>query len=158
MSRRVVITGLGIISPVGESPAEFFDNLMAGRSGIRRLETGFANKLSSPVAAPVMGYNPADYFPKIRLSGIERFSQFALIAAEQAVKDAQLELTADEQPRAGVHIGTGMGGIGTIEECYAELFRSEGPRLKPLSVLLGMNNAAASHLSLTYRLQGPNVT
>lgn len=158
MVRRVVITGLGIISPTGKNPAEFFDNLMAGRSGIRRLQTDFADKLSIRIAAPVENFNPSDYFPKIKLSGIERFSQFALIAAEQAVKDAQLELAEQERPRAGVCLGTGMGGASTVEEGYVEIFQRDNPRIKPLSVLLAMNNAAASHLSLAYHLQASNIT
>ena len=81
MARRVVITGLGVISPVGKNPEEFFGNLMAGRSGIGRLQSTFTDKLSTHIAALVPEYNPADYFSKIKLSGIERFSQFALIAA-----------------------------------------------------------------------------
>ena len=158
MSRRVVITGLGVISPVGKTSVELFDSLMAGRSGIARLQADFAEKLSIRVAAQVKDYDPATYFSKIKLSGIERFSQFALIAAEQAVKDAQLELSEAELPRAGVYMGTGMGGAGTVEEGYIEVFQRDVPRIKPLSVLLAMNNAAASHLSLAYHLQGANVT
>ena len=158
MSRRVVITGLGVFSPVGKNPAEFFDNLMAGISGIGRLQAPFAEKLSIRIAAQIRDYHPADHFPKLKLPGIERFSQFALIAAEQAVRDAQLELADHELPRAGVYMGTSMGGAGTLEDGYVEIFQKETPRLRPLSVLLAMNNAAASHLSLTYRLQGPNIT
>jgi len=158
MTRRVVITGLGVFSPVGKTPAEFFDNLMAGRSGIGRLQADFTDKLSIRIAAQVRDYNPADYFSRIKLSGIERFSQFALIAAEQAVKDAQLELAEHELPRSGVYMGSGMGGASTLEEGYTEIFQREIPRVKPLSVLLTMNNAAASHLSLAYHLQGANVT
>ena len=158
MTRRVVITGLGIFSPVGKNPGEFFSNLIAGRSGIGHLQADFTDKLSVRIAAQVKDYNPADHFSKIKLSGIERFSQFALIAAEQAVKDAQLELAEQELPRAGVYMGTGMGGANTLEDGYVELFQREIPRIKPLSVLLGMNNAAASHLSLAYHLQGPNIT
>ena len=158
MTRRVVITGMGVFSPVGKNSAEFFDNLMAGRSGIGVLQDGFADKLSIRIAAQVRDYNPSDYFSKIKLTGIERFSQFALIAAEQAAQDAQLLLSENEKPRAGVYIGSAMGGASTLEEGYVEIFQRENPRIKPLSVLLGMNNAAASHLSLAYHLQGPNVT
>jgi 3-oxoacyl-[acyl-carrier-protein] synthase II len=155
---RVVITGLGIFSPVGKSPTEVFGNLMEGRSGIGHLQSDFTDQLSTRIAAQVKGYNSADYFSRIKLSGIERFSQFALIAADQAVKDAQLVLAEHELPRAGVYLGTGMGGAGTMEEGYVEVLQREIPRVKPLSVLLAMNNAAASHLSLAYHLQGPNVT
>jgi len=158
MSRRVVITGLGVFSPVGKNTSEFFENLMAGRSGIGHMQASFTDKLSIRIAAQVREYNPTDHFSRIKLSGIERFSQFALIAAEQAVKDAQLELAEHELPRAGVYMGSGMGGASTLEEGYVEVFQREVPRVKPLSVLLAMNNAAASHLSLAYHLQGPNIT
>ena len=158
MTRRVVITGMGVFSPVGRNPADFFDNLMAGRSGIGVLHSSFTDKLSIRIAAQVRDYNPSDYFSKIKLTGIERFSQFALIAAGQAVQDAQLVLSEQELPRAGVYMGSGMGGASTLEEGYVEVFQRDNPRIKPLSVLLGMNNAAASHLSLAYHLQGPNVT
>jgi 3-oxoacyl-[acyl-carrier-protein] synthase II len=158
MARRVVVTGLGIISPIGKNSAEFFANLMAGHSGIRRLQTDFADKLSVRIAATVQDYDAADYFSRIKLSGIERFAQFAMIAAEQAMKDAKLELTANERPRAGVSMGTCMGGASTLEEGYVEIFQRDNPRVKPLSVLLAMNNAAASHISIAYHLQGPNLT
>ena len=158
MTRRVVITGLGIISPVGKSPGEFFGNLMSGHSGIKHLQTDFIDQLSIRIGAPVDNFNPGEYFSKIQLSGIERFSQFALVAAAQAVQDAQLELSEAEHPRAGVYMGSCLGGAGTLEDGYIEVFKRDSPRIKPLSVLLSMNNAAASHLSIKYRLQGPNLT
>ena len=158
MVRRVVITGLGIVSPVGKTPEEFFSNLMAGHSGIKHLQTDFIEKLSIRIGAPVEGFNPSDHFSKIQLTGIERFSQFALVAAEQAVQDAQLELSEAEQTRAGVYMGSCQGGAGTLEDGYMELFQRENPRIKPLSVLRSMNNAAASHLSIKYHLQGSNIT
>src|SRR5512137_2738662 len=106
MTRRVVITGLGVISPVGQGPAEFFSNLLAGCSGIKRLQNDFVEKLSIRIGAPVENFDPAAHFSKIQLSGIERFSQFALVAAEQAVQDAQLNLNETEYPRAGVCMGS----------------------------------------------------
>ncbi len=158
MTRRVVITGLGILSPTGHSPADFFANLMAGRSGIKRLQTDFADQLTARIGAPVEGFDPAAHFSTIQLTGIERFSQLALVAAEQAVQDAQLQLSETERPRAGICMGSCMGGTGTLEEGYVELFRLGKNRVKPLSVLLSMNNAAASHISIKYQLQGANMT
>lgn len=158
MDRRVVITGLGIISPVGKSPEEFFSKLMAGYSGVRRLQSDFVEKLSIRIGAPVEGFTPGDHFSKIQLTGIERFSQFALVAAEQAVQDARLELSKAEQSRAGIYMGSCQGGASTLEEGYVEIFQRADPRVKPLTVLLSMNNAAASHVSIKYRLRGPNVT
>lgn len=158
MARRVVITGLGIISPVGKSPEEFFGNLMAGHSGIKHLQSDFIEKLSIRIAAPVEDFNPGDHFSKIQLTGIERFSQFALIAAEQAVRDARLELSEAEQGRAGICMGSCQGGASTLEEGYTEVLQRKEPRVKPLTVLLSMNNAAASHVSIKYHLQGVNIT
>lgn len=158
MSRRVFITGLGVVSPVGQNPEELFSNLMAGRSGIRRLQTSFIEKLSIRIGAPVVNFNPGAHFSKIQLTGIERFSQFALVAASQAMQDANLELCETEYTRAGVYMGSCLGGAGTLEDGYAEVFQREHPRIKPLSVLLSMNNAAASHLSIKYHLRGSNIT
>ena len=158
MTRRVVITGLGIISPVGKSPEEFFGNLMSGHSGIKHLQSDFIEKLSIRIAAPVEDFNPGDHFSKIQLTGIERFSQFALIASEQAVQDARLELSELEQGRAGICMGSCQGGSSTQEEGYIEVLQRKEPRVKPLTVLLSMNNAAASHVSIKYHLQGPNIT
>lgn len=158
MSRRVVITGLGVVSPVGQNPTDFFANLLAGRSGIRRLQADFVEKLSIKIGAPVEGFDPTAHFSKIQLSGIERFSQFALVAAEQAVQDAQLQLGEAEQPRAGICMGSCLGGASTLEDGYVETLLRTPPRVKPLSVLLSMNNAAASHISIKYRLQGANMT
>lgn len=158
MTRRVVITGLGIVAPNGANPQQFFSHLMAGKSGIKHLQCSFADQLSIRIAASVDDFDPSAHFSKIQLTGIERFSQFALVAAEQAVQDAQLVLEESEYPRAGVYMGSCMGGAGTLEEGYVEVFKRDNPRIKPLSVLLSMNNAAASHLSIKYHLQGPNIT
>jgi beta-ketoacyl-acyl-carrier-protein synthase II len=158
MTRRVVITGLGVISPVGKHPEEFFGNLMAGQSGIKRLQSDFAERLSVRIGAPVEGFKPEDYFNKIQLTGIERFSQFALVAAEQAIQDAHLVLREEEHSRAGICMGSCQGGTGTLDEGYRELYQNASPRIKPLTVLLSMNNAAASHISIKYNLQGANIT
>ncbi len=158
MARRVAITGLGVISPVGKTPEEFFSNLMAGHSGIKRLQTDFIEKLSIRIGAPVEGFNPGDYFNKIQLTGIERFSQFALVAAEQAIRDAHLVLSEVEYPHAGIYMGSCQGGASTLEDGYREVFQSPNPRIKPLTVVLSMNNAATSHVSMKYHMQGPTIT
>ena len=158
MTRRVVITGLGIVSPTGSDPQQFFSNLMAGHSGIKHLQSSFVDQLSVKIAAPVTDFNPAEHFSKIQLTGIERVSQFALVAAEQAVQDAKLQLLESEYSRAGVCMGSCLGGAASMEDGYIEIFKHDHPRVKPLSVLLSMNNAPASHLSIKYHLQGANMT
>jgi 3-oxoacyl-[acyl-carrier-protein] synthase II len=158
MARRVVISGLGVVSPLGNDITTFYERLMAGQSGIRKLQLPFLDKLSTRIGAQVLDFDPSAHFSKMQLTGMERFSQFALVAAAQAVADAKLELSQDEQPRAGICMGSCMGGASTLEDGYTEVMQRETPRVKPLSVLLSMNNAAASHISIKYGLQGPNIT
>lgn len=155
--RRVLVTGLGVVSPVGNSTADFFDNLMSGKSGVRPLSAPFSDKLSIRLAAEV-DFDPSLHFSRMKLGSLDRFSQFALVAAKDAVADSNLVLTDSEKNRAGIYFGTGIGGVGTIEEGYVEIYTKDVPRFKPLTVLMAMNNAAASQISLEYGLQGPNVT
>ncbi len=158
MTRRVVISGLGVVSPLGNDIATFFARLMAGQSGIRKLQLPFVDKLAIRIGAPVTDFDPNAHFTKMQLTSMERFSQFALVAAAQAVSDAQLELSETEKMRAGICMGSCMGGASTLEDGYVEVLLRDPPRVKPLSVLLSMNNAAASHISIKYGLQGPNIT
>ena len=155
--RRVVVTGLGVVSPVGSNKVEFFDGLMSGKSGVRALSAPFADKLSIRIAAEV-DFDPSHHFSRMKVGSLDRFSQFALVAAKEAVTDAKLVLDESEQRRAGIYFGTGIGGVGTIEEGYVEIYTKEVPRFKPLTVLMAMNNAAASQVSIEYGLKGPNLT
>jgi 3-oxoacyl-[acyl-carrier-protein] synthase II len=158
MKRRVAITGLGIISPCGNSIDDFSANIMAGKSGVRRISSEYASLLSVKIAAEV-DFNPLDYFPKKQASSLDRVSQFAMAAASQAWKDAGLSIdTVEEKERSGVYIGSGMGGANTIEEEYAQLFRGNPDRIKPLTVLRVMDNASASQISIEYGLSGPCLT
>ena len=157
MKRKVAVTGLGIISPCGNNIDEFSFNLMAGKSGVRRISAPFSNLLSVKIAAEV-DFNPLDYFIKKQVSGMDRTSQFALAAATQAWKDSGLSLDGKEKERAGVYIGCGMGGGNTIEDLYDQLFKHNADRVKPLTVLMVMNNASASHISIEYGLSGPCLT
>ncbi len=157
MRRRVAVTGFGIISPCGNNIDDFSINIMAGKSGVRRISSEYSNLLSVKIAAEV-DFNPLDYFPKRQASILDRVSEFALAAASQAWKDAGLSLDVKEKERAGVYIGSGMGGVHTIEEEYDQLFRHNAGRIKPLTVLMVMNNAAASHISIEYGLSGPCLT
>lgn len=155
--KRVAITGMGIIAPGGHSPETFFDALVAGRSAIRRLPAEFAPQLSTRIAARI-DFDPTPHFDAPRLRMLDRVSQFALVAAAQAMRAAKLELSDDQRDRAGVFVGTGMGGANSIEEGYATLYRDQSDRIKPFSVLLAMNNAAASWIASEYQLRGPSLT
>jgi 3-oxoacyl-[acyl-carrier-protein] synthase II len=157
MRRRVAVTGLGIISPCGNNIHDFSANLMAGKSGVRRISSEYSNLLSVKIAAEV-DFNPFDYFDKKQVFYLDRVNQFALVAASQAWKDAMLSLDAKEKERAGVYMGTGLGGANAIEDGYIRLFKENSDRVKPLSVLMIMNNASASHISIEYGLKGPCLT
>ena len=157
MKRRVAITGLGIISSCGNNINHFSANIMAGRSGVRRISSEYSGLLLVKIAGEV-DFDPLAYFPKRQALNLDRVNQFALAAASQAWKDAGLTLDDKEKERAGVYIGSGMGGAHTIESEYDQLFRHNADRIKPLSVLMVMNNASASHISIEYGLSGPCLT
>jgi 3-oxoacyl-[acyl-carrier-protein] synthase II len=153
MSIEVVVTGIGVVSPLGNDPTLLFDQLMAGRSGIRRLHTehGFDQAL----VAGVCEFDPSPWFTRLQLSGVDRVSQFALAAASMARNDAGLNDTPLTD--AGIYIGCGIGGAGTLEAAYAGHF-SERPRVSPLSVVGTMTNAPASHISMRFGVQGPTMS
>ena len=155
--RRVVVTGIGIVSPLGNDETAFFDALMAGRSGIRRLEAPFASRLSNRITAPV-DFDGSTHFlpPKLRM--LDRFSQLALIAAGQAMANAGLQLDAAERLRADVFIGTGNGGGHIIDDGYQALYAQDASRLPPFTVLMAMQNAAAAWIGIEHGLSGPNLT
>ena len=157
MKRRVAVTGLGIISPCGNNIDDFSFNIMAGKSGVRRISSAYSSLLSVKIAAEV-DFNPLDYFIKKQVSTMDRVNQFALAAASQAWKDSELSLDAKEKERAGVYIGCCMGGESTIEDLYDQLFKHNADRVKPLTVLMVMNNASASHISIEYGLSGSCLT
>ena len=155
--KRVAITGMGIISPVGNTCEDFITNLIAGRSGIRRISPDFDDRLSIRIAAQA-DFSAEQHFTKKNARTLDRVSQFALAAASQAWKDSGMELSEEEKRRSGVYLGTGMGGARTLEASYEQLFRQQVKRLHPLTVVMVMNNAAASCISIEYGLKGPCLT
>jgi 3-oxoacyl-[acyl-carrier-protein] synthase II len=156
--RRVAVTGLGVVSPLGNDRETFFANLMAGKSGIRRLETEFVDKLDAQLAAPVVDFDPLAHFPRSKANSLDRVTQFALVASQQALDDSGIDLQTVDRDRMGVYLGTGMGGAASIEEGYVRLYRDNASRLKPFTVLMAMNNAAGSQVALDFGLTGPDMT
>jgi len=155
--RRVAITGIGIVSPLGNDVASFFASLDAGRSGVRRIDGPGSERLGCRVAATVE-IDAASHFPPPKLRMLDRVSQFALLAAAQAIGEARGALDGVDPARAGVFVGTGMGGAETTDSGYRTLYAENSDRLKPFSVLMAMTNAAASWIGLEHGLQGPNLT
>ncbi|MBI1886781.1 MAG: beta-ketoacyl-[acyl-carrier-protein] synthase family protein [Nitrosomonadales bacterium] len=156
--RRVVVTGIGIVSPLGHDPKAFFENLANAKSGVRRIDDRFDAALDSPVAATVEGFDPTTHFSKNRLLSLDRASQFALVAARQALEDAQLEPAQIGADRVGVSVGTGMGGAGTLDSAYHEIYVRGMNRVRPLTLVAAMHNAAAANLSIEFGLQGASFT
>ena len=156
--RRVAITGMGVVSPLGVSAKSAFDAARAGRSAIRRLDFASIDRLVSPIGAPVETFSGADYFDPPKLRMLDRVSQFALVAAAQALAEAHVELTPGDRSRTGVFMGTGMGGIGSIDDGYHTLYGENSDRIKPFMILLGMHNAPAAWIGIEHNLSGPNLT
>ena len=155
--KRVVVTGMGAITPLGNDVGSFFDALASGRSGVRRLDGPGTERLVNRVAAPV-SFDPQPLFDAAKLRMLDRVSQFALAAAAQAVKDCGVTFEESDRLRCGVSIGTGMGGAQSTDDGYRTLYAENSDRLKPFTVLMAMNNAPASWIGLEYGLTGPNLT
>ncbi len=156
--RRVAVTGLGVLSPIGNDPSTFFANLMAGKSGIKKMETDFVDSLDCKIAAYINDYEPLDHFVKNKAATMDRVTQFAVSASQQAINDAGLNLETEDLERFGVYLGTGMGGAASIEEGYVRLYKEQARRLKPFTVLMAMNNAASAQVALDFGITGPDLT
>jgi len=155
--RRVAITGLGVVAPLGGSIDELFSNLISGRSGVRRLTPPHSQGLHSPIGAPV-DFQPEAHFAGARLRMLDRVSQLALVAVAQAIADARLDFAQERRERCGVSVGTSMGGAQTTDDGYYTVYAERSERVQPYSVLSAMNNAAASWIGIDHGLTGPNLT
>jgi len=154
---RVVVTGMGVVSPLGNDIAATFDALVAMRSAIRRLEGPGAERLVNRLGAPVT-FDPQPHFDAAKLRMLDRVSQLALVAAGEALAQSRGALEGLDLRRAGAFVGTGMGGSETSDDGYYVLYGENSGRVKPFSVLMAMNNAAAAWIGLDHGLQGPNLT
>ena len=161
MRRRVVVTGLGCVSPVGNTVAESWANLLAGRSGIDLVTSFDTGSLSVRFAGEVKGFNVADYMPEKEARHMDRFIHLGMAAADQAIKDAGLpsgeQLDAELATRIGVNIGSGIGGLPMIEQTHAE-YMNRGPRrISPFFVPASIINMISGHVSIRHGFQGPNI-
>lgn len=155
--RRVAVTGIGVVSPLGNNVAHVFQNARAGRSGIHRLDTPFAQRLIAPLAA-TSTLDATQYFDAAKLRMLDRVSQFALVAADDALTDSQIKLSEMDLGRVGVFVGTGMAGTQSNDDGYKTLYGEQSDRIKPFTVLLGMHNAPAGWIGIEYGLRGLNLT
>jgi len=155
--RRVAITGIGLVCPLGHSASEVYAAARAGRSAIQRLNFPGSQRLTAPLAATVQ-FDAALHFEPQQQRLLDRVSHFAVVAADRAFADANCELTAAERTRAGVFLGTGMGGSQSLDDGYQTLYGEQSNRIKPMLVLQGMYNAPAAWIGIKHGLLGANLT
>ncbi|WP_026016884.1 beta-ketoacyl-ACP synthase II [Catenovulum agarivorans] len=155
--RRVVVTGLGMLSPVGNTVDDSWKALLAGQSGIQLIDTFDTSSFSTRISGLVKGFNFEDYLPKKEAKKMDTFIQYGVAAGIQAFKDSGLEITAENAHRIGAAVGSGIGGLSLIEENHAKLLASGPKRMSPFFVPSTIINMISGHLSILFGLQGPNI-
>ena len=157
MTRRVVVTGLGLITSLGQKVPTFWQRLLAGESGISRVERFDVSAFPVQIAGEVKDFDPEAYLDKREARHLDRFAQMAVAAAIQAIQDSGLDLKNLADPfRAGAIVGSGIGGLAEFEEQHSRLLAKGPTRVSPFMVPKLMINAAAGHISILYGIRGPN--
>ncbi|HDR28305.1 beta-ketoacyl-[acyl-carrier-protein] synthase family protein [Rhodovulum sp.] len=156
--RRVVITGQGTINALGHNVPDTLTAFREGRCGIGELDIRDIDRLSIRIGGQVKGYKPEDYFNRQQIALYDRFTQFTLMAAREAIAQSGLDFCGELSHEAGVVLGTSGGGMTTLDENYRSVYEEGKNRVHPFVVPKLMNNAAASHVSMAYNLRGPSFT
>jgi 3-oxoacyl-[acyl-carrier-protein] synthase II len=154
MNRRVVVTGMGAITPIGNSVPEFFDNVQAGKCGIDFIDTFDTENFPAKVAAQVKDFEPKNYMDAKEARRMDRFSQFAVAAAKEAMEDSGIDLEKIDHERFGVIVGSGIGGIGLIEKETKTLIEKGPKRVNPLFIPMTITNMAAGNIAIQYGALG----
>ena len=156
--KRVVVTGLGAVTPVGLNPEETWENLVAGKSGAAPITLFDASKFKTQFACEVKGLNVNDWIDRKEARKIDRYCQLALISAMQAVKDSGMDLEKEDKNRIGVVFGVGIGGIKTFEEevMYYGKNEENGPKFNPFFIPKMISDIAAGQISIQFGFHGPN--
>ncbi|HOI55017.1 MAG TPA: beta-ketoacyl synthase N-terminal-like domain-containing protein, partial [Phycisphaerae bacterium] len=155
--RRVVITGMGLVTSLGQTVSQFWDGLTAGRSGVRPITRFDVSQYDSRIAGEIPEFDPAPCIDAREVKRIDRFGQFALVAAAEAVADCGMDFAAEDPYRCGVIIGSGIGGLHEIETQFERLLEKGPGRVSAFLVPKLMANAAAALVSIRHGLKGPNV-
>ena len=156
-NRRVVVTGLGIVSPVGNNLKQSWDNIIAGNSGVTSIDKFDTTDFSAKIAATVNDFDASTIIPAKELKKMDTFIHYGLVAADEALKDSGLEITEDNAERVGVAIGSGIGGLPMIE-INNEKLNSGGPRkISPFFVPGSIINMISGNFSIRYGAKGPNI-
>lgn len=155
MKKRVVITGLGAVTPVGIGKDEFWQALLAGKSGVGKITRFDASQYTTQIAGEVKNFDPAKYIDKKEAKRMDRCTQFAVAASKMAFEDSGIDLEKEDRTRIGTMIGTGIGGMDTLHDQFINLFDKGPGRVSPFFVPMMIGNMAAGQTSITFGLQGP---
>ncbi len=158
MKRRVVVTGMGVISALGLDVQTFWSNIIKGKSGVSLVESFDTTEYETKIAAEVKDFDPVAYLPKKEVRRMDRFVQFAVAATAQALQDANFKITEENAHEVGVLIGSGIGGIKTLEEQARTLFEKGPRRISPFFIPMMIPDMASGQVSIYTGAQGPNLT
>jgi 3-oxoacyl-[acyl-carrier-protein] synthase II len=157
-NRRVVITGLGAITPLGIGLEAYWEGLLQGRSGVAAVTDFDCSAIATRIAAQVKGFSPDDYLDRKESKRMDRFVQFAVVAAQMAVRDAKLPIEDQNRARVGVFIGSGIGGIATLEEQHTRMMEGGMGRVSPFFVPMMIANMGTGQVAKILGAQGPSET
>lgn len=158
MERRVVITGLGAITPIGNNVEEFWNGIKEGKCGIDEITRFDASNYKVKLAAEVKEYNAEDYFDRRNAKRLDRFSQFAIIAAREAWNDSKLDREKENMERVGVILGSGIGGLETMEKEMASLHEKGPDRVSPMFIPMNISNMAAGNVAIELGAKGESIS
>ncbi len=158
MDRRVVVTGLGVISPIGNTVDDFWNALKEGKSGISKIERFDASEYTTQIAGEVKDFDYSQYLGRKDAKRMDRFTQFAVCAAGQALEDSGLDTNSLDMTRFGTILGSGIGGIETLEEQHQRLLEKGPNRVSPFLIPMMISNMVSGHVSMQYGAKGPNTT
>jgi len=154
--RRVVVTGLGAISPVGNTVQETWNALLEGKSGVDKITLFDTSEHKTQIAGEVKNFNPEDYIDRKEARKLDRFTQLAMVSADEAIKASGLDLEKVNRDRVGVIVGTGIGGMYTFESEHEKLISAGPRRVSPFFIPMMIGDIAAGQISIRYNLKGPN--
>lgn len=158
MNRRVVITGIGAVTPIGVGVSKYYEGLKNGVSGVGSITRFDATDYDTKFAAQINDFEPSDYIDKKEAKRMDRFTQYAVAASKEAMEDSKIDTNSIDRTKFGVIIGSGVGGMETFEAQF-NVLKDKGPgRVSPFFIPMMITNIAAGHVSIMYGAQGPNET
>ncbi len=157
MERRVVVTGMGAITPIGNNVNELWEGIKEKKCGIDKITLFDTEGYKVKIAAEVKNFNPEEHFDRKAAKRMDRFSHFALIAAREAIKDSKLDLESIDKTRLGVAISTGIGGLKTIEENDKSIIEKGPDRVSPMFIPMAITNMASGNISIEFGLKGESL-